>query len=94
MKLIHKNQQGFAALEVLLVVVVVAIVGFAAYRLLNRASSSSSNSGNNTVATETQLPSKINTRADVAQAIRALDDTPISQKLDPSQLDSNLTKLL
>lgn len=93
MKLSNKNQSGFTVVEVALILVVVGIVGFVGYRIIKK--SPTSQSANSAVpASQVSLPSKIQSKADVSKSIKALNATPIDNKLDPSQLDNDMSSLL
>lgn len=89
----YKNQSGFALVELVVIVVVVAALSFVSLKVVNK-SSGDNKASTTPVVAQVTLPSKIQSKGDVSQSIKALDTTPINSKLDPNQFDSSITSLL
>jgi Tfp pilus assembly protein PilE len=86
-----KNQQGSGQLAVIVLVVVVAVLGLVAYRVhQNTADKSATTTAS---ATETAVPSKITSKADLNKADQALDSTSIDSAINPNQLDQDISAL-
>lgn len=84
------NQKGFAVVEIAIIIVIVAAISYVAFKVINKNSKTSPTLS----STQAVLPSKIQSKADISLTIKALDDTPISNKLNPDQLNSSISSLL
>ena len=90
MKTTATRQAGFEHVTIGIFIVVIVVVGFASYRVLRH----KSNVPNQVTTPQTPIPNKIQSKADIRQASKALDAQDVDKQLDPSQLDKNITDLL
>lgn len=86
------QQEGSSHVVAFLAVAVLIVIGVVGYRVMQN---------KNTTVTVTVpttssavLPTKINSKADIQKASKALDAAPIKDNLDPKQLDNELKNLL
>ena len=86
------NSQGFGLVAVLLLVVVVGVVAFGAVRVLGANKTSLADSS--TILSHSKVPAKVKTTADLRQASKALDETPVESGVNPDQLNNDLDSLL
>jgi cell division protein FtsN len=84
------NQHGFAALELILIAVVVVFIGFISVKVFKKPTATKTT----VVSSQVTMPTKIQSKADVSQSIKALDAAPIDSKLDPNQLNGSINSLL
>ncbi|HSD55793.1 MAG TPA: hypothetical protein VLA92_01430 [Candidatus Saccharimonadales bacterium] len=82
---LHNNQKGVAHIAVI-VVILLLVIGFAGYRVTQY-------NDKNTTA-EASVPNKIESKGDIDQASKALDEDQQDNSMDPGQLDSDLNELL
>ena len=86
------NQKGSTHIVAVVGVLVIAVAGFVGYRVLNANQTESAGSAK-PVATQSTVPKKISTKADVIKASKALDETAIDGSVNPNQLDQDLNSL-
>lgn len=93
---ISKNESGFTAVEAIIIVIIVAVVGFVGYRIYQHShkTNTTNTTSSSTTTSNTSFPASITNASDVKQASKALQSQPINTKLNPSQLDSYVQKLL
>lgn len=94
MKTLRYNERGSSHLVIVLAVVVLAGVGLVGYRVMTSGNQATKKTASPAAATiQTAAPGKISSKADVQQATKALDETPVDNSLDPKQLDGDLSDL-
>ena len=96
MKSFKTNQSGFSVVEVVIVIVVVlglGAIGYAVYKHTHKAPAKSV-STSTSASSNTNFPSTIKNTADVKQASKALEAQQINTKLNPTQLNGYVQKLL
>lgn len=94
---VFSKQHGFSIIEVIVILVGIAVVGTVGYVAIKNFSSASkptTASTTSTAQTTSAAPTKIQSKSDVQQTIKSLNNDQSDKDLDPSQLDSELTKLL
>lgn len=89
---LQESQNGIAALAIVLIIVVIAVVGLVAYRV--KSGLYNSNSSSSPSVSQVTTPKQFKSKADIKQASKALNTLPISQDLNPSQLNGNIQSLL
>ena len=89
------NQAGSHVVALLFGLLVVGVIGFAGYTVMQRGSTDDTAS-TATTATTTKAPTKIESKADLTQASKALDDTAssVDSSLNDNSLNSDLNDLL
>lgn len=88
------NQRGTTTFVIALAIFLLAVVAFAGYRVVRSSKSNSSNSSAVSSAKAASPPAEIKSKADVQQAVQALDNDQTANQLNPDQLNSDLNSLL
>lgn len=86
-KKLVSDGRGATHLVVILAVVVIAVVGAAGYYVMKQTKSTPEKANNQASAT-------FESKSDLEQASKALDDGQNDTDLDPAQLDTDLNELL
>jgi hypothetical protein len=81
---LFSDQRGVSHLLLVGAIVVLGVVGFAGYRVMNADNDKDS----------AAVPAKIESKKDVQQAQKSLDNDNLDSDLNPSQLDDDLNDLL
>ena len=87
----RSSQTGFEAVIVVVMVAVIAVVGFAGYKIMNTSQPVAS-----TEASAVAAPSRIKTKADLAQTGKSLDASAgqVDSNLNSAALNSDVSALL
>lgn len=86
------NEQGFGLIVVVLAVVTVGVIAFGAVRVMGiKKTPLVSNAA---VISRSKVPAAVKSTADLRQASKALDETPVDSGVNPDQLNNDLNSLL
>jgi flagellar basal body-associated protein FliL len=88
------NQSGSHIVALLLLVVVLGVVGFAGYTVMHRDKKPSADT--TAATTSTDVPSAINSKADLSTTATSLDSDSgsLNSAVDDTSLDSSMNDLL
>ena len=89
------NQEGSHLIAALLLVVVAGVIALAGYKVWQMQSNNTPSAGNTTASSAT-VPATIQSKADLTQASRALDQasTQLNGNLDDSALNADINSML
>lgn len=91
---IHNNQSGAGHILAVLGVVVAVAVAAAGYRVMNASPTETADSPVLQSRAKADVPSKIENKADVKKADKALDSTNVDNSINSSQLDGDIDAML
>jgi Tfp pilus assembly major pilin PilA len=88
------NQSGFEAATVIVLVLIVAVIGFAGYKVYQNRTGGTYAAGTTAPVKTAAIPDKINSKADLTSANKALDSQNVSGSVSGDALNQDINDML